>query len=214
MKIVVIDYGSGNVASVFNALNQICSLPIVISNQVEEIKSASHIVLPGVGAFNDCIDGLKSNQEFFIELNNQVNNLKKPFLGICVGMQVLASFGFENGKHQGLNWIEGQVEKINNIDKNQDPIRIPHMGWNNIEIEKNNCKLLNLIKINEHFYFANSYHFICSDQNNVIAKVDYQGIKINAILNKENIFAVQFHPEKSSSQGLQLLKNFIDLAIQ
>ena len=118
-------------------------------------------------------------------------------------MQVLASMGYENGEHQGLGFINGKVEKIAG-----DNLKIPHMGWNNLTFKPNKHAVLKDIKEGEHFYFANSYHFICQNENNVLAQVEY-GQKLSAIIAKENIFAVQFHPEKSGNAGLKLLANFL-----
>ena len=206
MKIIIIDYGSGNVASVYNALRNIDSNCVIeITNNESELKSSTHIILPGVGAFNDCMQGLRQQPNFLSELRKQVIKEKKPFLGICVGMQVLASIGFENGEHQGLNFINGRVEKL--AEKN---LKIPHMGWNELMIKNNKHPLLKNIAQGDHFYFANSYHFICQNENNVLAQVQYGSNKINAIIAKENIVGAQFHPEKSAEKGLEFLKNFIN----
>lgn len=206
MKIIIIDYGSGNVASVFNALRNIDSNCLIeISNNPSALKSSTHIILPGVGAFNDCMQGLQHQPNFLSELRQQVTKEKKPFLGICVGMQVLASIGYENGEHQGLNFINGRVEKL--TGKN---LKIPHMGWNEISLKNNKHPLLKNINQGDHFYFANSYHFICQNDNNVLAQVLYGDNKINAVIAKENIIGAQFHPEKSAQSGLQFLENFIN----
>ncbi|MFM2200773.1 MAG: imidazole glycerol phosphate synthase subunit HisH [Pseudomonadota bacterium] len=206
MKIIIIDYGSGNVASVYNALRNIDSNSVIeITNNESELKSSTHIILPGVGAFNDCMQGLRQQPNFLSELRKQVIKEKKPFLGICVGMQVLASIGFENGEHQGLNFINGRVEKLA-----EENLKIPHMGWNELMIKNNKHPLLKNIAQGDHFYFANSYHFICQNENNVLAQVQYGSNKINAIIAKENIVGAQFHPEKSAEKGLEFLKNFIN----
>lgn len=205
MKIVVIDYGAGNVESVVNALSQICGTSeILISNKISDLKSANQLILPGVGAFGDCMNGLKSIEGFLPELRKQVLVEKKPFLGVCVGMQVLASVGHENGEHIGLGFINGKVEKISS-----ENLKIPHMGWNDIIVKPTKHAVLKGIESGEHFYFANSFHFICQNENNVLAQVEY-GEKLTAIVAKENIFGVQFHPEKSGEAGLRLLKNFLD----
>lgn len=206
MKIVIIDYGAGNVKSVFNALKKIDNLcDVIISSDLADIKSANYFILPGVGAFGDCMNSLKSVEGLLSELRNQVLNYKKPFLGICVGMQVLASIGLENGEHHGLGLINGRVEKI----PAENGLKIPQMGWNSLKIKSINHPIVLEIAQDEDFYFANSYHFICQNENNVIGYVDY-GIKINAIIAKDNIIGAQFHPEKSGKAGLKFLKNFID----
>lgn len=205
MKLVVIDYGAGNVASVVNALDTVKGgTEIIVSNKISDIKSASHLLLPGVSSFGESMKGLKSVEGLLPEIRNQVLSEKKPFLGICAGMQVLANFGYEDGENAGLGFIDGRVEKIIAPD-----LKIPHMGWNNIIVKPSGHPVLKDIKTGEHFYFANSYHFICQNENNVLAYVEY-GAKLNCIVAKENIFAAQFHPEKSGEAGLKLLKNFLN----
>ena len=204
MKIVIVDYDGGNVESVANALSLVKGdSEVLISNKISDLKSASHLILPGVGAFGDCMNGLKANEGFLSELRNQVLKEKKPFLGICVGMQVLANSGNENGEHPGLGFVNGCVEKISGVN-----LKIPHMGWNDIAIKPGKHAVLKDIKTGEHFYFANSFHFICRNENNVLAQVEY-GSKLTAIIAKDNIFGVQFHPEKSGEAGLKLLANFL-----
>ena len=206
MKTVIVDYGSGNIESVFNALLSVknADQEIVISNNPAELKSATSLILPGVGAFADCIAGLRAVSGLAEELRKQVLTEKKPFLGICVGMQVLASIGYENGEHQGLSFINGKVEQIPTLEG----IKIPHMGWNEIVI-KNDHEVLAGIKTGDHFYFANSYHFRCQNEHNELAHVEY-GVKIAAAIAKDNIFGAQFHPEKSGEAGMKLLKNFLN----
>ncbi len=205
-KIVIIDYGSGNLQSALNAIELIKNPSdlVQISNNPEELKSATHIILPGVGAFGDCISGLRTIKGMVEELQIQVLKNKKPFLGICVGMQLLADFGFEYGKYSGLSFVTGNVVEIDNYN---GTLKVPHIGWNNIAIKKNH-PILDGIKNDEHFYFVHSFHFIAKNQNEVLATVNY-GSPLTAILAKDNIIATQFHPEKSSDAGLQLLRNFI-----
>jgi len=203
MKIVIINYDSGNVASVFNAFSEIAnSYQIIISNKISDIKQADFLVLPGVGAFGDCVKSLSKIDNLINEIKYQIIEKEKPFLGICVGMQVLASRGMENGDHQGLDLIPGIVKEIP-----KNGYKIPHMGWNNIDILQQS-KIIKNINKNEHFYFANSYYFQPNDQGNIIAQIDYS-IKMPVIIEKNNITAIQFHPEKSSKQGLQILENFL-----
>lgn len=210
MQIAIIDYGAGNIKSVKNAIEKIIkekNLPnftVIITNKKSDITSASHLILPGVGAFGDCILGLEKN-DLISEIKKQVLINKKPFLGVCVGMQVMADFGYEDGKYKGLGLISGEVKKI---DSQNNSLKIPHMGWNNIEILQNNHKIFQNISNNEHFYFANSYHFIVKNKNELVAEVFY-GQKIAAIIAKENILGIQFHPEKSGEVGLAILENFI-----
>ena len=205
-KVVIIDYGSGNLQSVFNALELVknSSHLIQISSNPADLISATCIILPGVGAFGDCISSLKAIDGIVEELQNQVLKNKKPFLGLCVGMQLLADFGFEYGKHSGLGFVAGDVVEVNNQN---NTLKVPHIGWNNISIKKPH-PVLNGIKDGEHFYFVHSFYFIPKNQNEIIATVNY-GSDLTAIISKDNIIATQFHPEKSSDAGLQLLKNFI-----
>lgn len=205
MKINIIDYGAGNTQSVYNSIKNISDkFEVVISNKISDLKSSTHFILPGVGSFGDCINNLKSIDGLIIELRNQVLNIKKPFLGICVGMQVLASFGYENGEHQGLGFINGKVEKIDFPE-----LKVPHMGWNDLIIKNDQHPLLKEISNGDHFYFANSYRFICNNSNNVLGYVNY-GCEISSIIAKENIVGVQFHPEKSGDKGLKILSNFLN----
>ncbi len=202
MKVVIIDYGAGNVESVANALAAVAENEIIISNKISDLKSANYLILPGVGAFGDCMNGLKAAEGLLPELRKQVLIEKKPFLGICVGMQVLASVGYENGEHAGLGFINGRVEKI------ASELKLPQMGWNELAIKPNKHAVLDGINSGEHFYFANSYHFVCQNENNVLAQEEY-GAKLTAIVAKDNVFGVQFHPEKSGEAGLKLLYNFL-----
>lgn len=205
MTTAIIDYGAGNIQSVANALRFVAGdEKIIITNNSADLIKADRLLLPGVGAFGDCMSGLSSSG-ILPEIKKQVLTEKKPFLGICVGMQVLASVGFENGEYQGLNFISGRVEKI----KAQNGLKVPHMGWNEIILQGKKHQLLQGIDSGEHFYFANSYHFICENDDEVLAQVEY-GSKLNVAIAKDNIFGAQFHPEKSGEAGLKLLKNFLE----
>lgn len=207
MKIAIIDYGAGNLQSVYNALKSLgTNDEIIISSRPEEIRLASHLILPGVGAFADCMQGLKKIEGLSEMLHKQVMSEKKPLLGICVGMQVLASKGYENGECNGLGFIDGKVVKIETLPE----LKIPHMGWNQIIVRPEQAAhpILKGVKNGDHVYFANSYHFLCQNEGNVLAQVDY-GIRINAVIAKKNIVGIQFHPEKSGEVGLLMLKNFL-----
>ena len=204
-KITIIDYGSGNVLSAQKSFvkianeNNIAS-KVIISNNVNEIKDSTHIVLPGQGAFSTCMTGLKNIKGLIDELYNHAINKKKPFLGICVGMQMLANKSEEKGLHHGLGWIEGKIKKLPDTN-----LKMPHMGWNIVKPITNNN---NLIEKSEDYYFVHSYYFECAQRENILAETQY-GINFSSIVAKENIYGVQFHPEKSSSQGLNLIKNFL-----
>ena len=204
-KITIIDYGSGNVLSAQKSFVKIANenniiSKVIISNNVNDIKDSTHIVLPGQGAFSTCMTGLKNIKGLIDELYNHAINKKKPFLGICVGMQMLANKSEEKGLHQGLGWIEGKIKKLPDTD-----LKMPHMGWNIVKpITHNN----NLIKKPDDYYFVHSYYFECAQKENILAETQY-GINFSSIVAKENIYGVQFHPEKSSSQGLNLIKKFM-----
>ena len=203
MKIALIDYGSGNIQSAYKALELVSNYKkkiSVISNSKDLLK-VDKIILPGVGAFADCIKGLKSISGMIDILNEVVLEKKKPFLGICIGMQLLATKGKEKGDHDGLGWIKGKVIKI----KKSKKIKIPHMGWNTVKVISKH-PILKRKKFES--YFVHSYNFICKNKKNIIATCDYQQ-KITAIVGKENIIGTQFHPEKSQKIGLEILKNFV-----
>lgn len=202
-SILIIDYGMGNLQSVANAFEAIGE-KVLVSNKKSDIDDAEKIVLPGVGAFEIGMQNLRKSGIIGI-LKKNVLVKKKPFLGICLGMQLLASKGRENGLYAGLDWIQGTVEKLNPPDKS---LKIPHVGWNDVLIEKQN-PLFSGFKPPPTFYFVHSYHFVCKNKADEIAFCDYGGKFVSAV-QKGNIFAVQFHPEKSQQNGLQLLKNFVD----
>ncbi len=204
-KVAIIDYGSGNLRSVAKAVEAVSSNKesIYIATKATDIADASHIILPGVGAFADCMSGLSSIPDMIDTLREQVLSRGKPFLGICVGMQMLADYGVEFGKHKGLGWIKGEIVKIEPEDSN---LKIPHMGWNELIITKD-ITLLRGIKSGEHVYFVHSYQML-TDTDNIAAYTDY-GSKICAAVAKDNIMGVQFHPEKSQSAGLKILGNFL-----
>ncbi len=198
MKAVIIDYNMGNVASVQKALNFL-NIPNEISNNYEVIKQASHLILPGVGAF---AQGMQNIVKYNLDkiLTDEVIVNKKPFLGICLGMQLIAENGVEPYDTKGLGWIEGTVKKIN-----LDNRTVPHLGWNNITI-KNKDSLIKKFN-NKDFYFIHSYHFDVIKKENILATVNYEKDFV-AIIKKDNILAMQFHPEKSQTNGLNLLNTF------
>lgn len=224
-KLVIIDYGSGNLHSAKKAferanIDSCLGYEIALASSTEEIKNADKIVVPGVGAFADCVNGIKSVEGLVDEINHKILDNNTPFLGICVGMQMLADSGYENSeqgeKHEGLGLISGEVKKIDPEQisainhQTSTNLKLPHMGWNNlVEIDKSN-PLLRDISENDNLYFVHSYHFDSENSSDVIAKVDY-GNKITSIINKENVWGVQFHPEKSQKAGLKLIENFLKI---
>ena len=205
-KITIVDYGSGNVLSAQKSFVKIAKdnnieADVLISKKLNDIKNSTHIVLPGQGAFSTCMNGLKKTDGLIDELSEFALIKKKPFLGICVGMQMLAKISEENGVHKGLGWIDGQIKLLPG-----DNLKLPHMGWN-LAIPTNS-KQNSLISIKNDYYFVHSYYFDCAQKDNILAETKY-GTNFASIVGKENIYGVQFHPEKSSSQGLNLLKEFI-----
>ena len=207
--ITIVDYGLGNTVSAQQSFMKIAHLnnisaEVIISNKLSDIKKSTHIVLPGQGAFHSCIDGLKNISGMIEAMEDRVLKKKIPFLGICVGMQLLAEKGLENGNHNGLGWIKGTIKKLE-----VGNLKLPHMGWNNIKKKKKKTKM-KFYNENKDFYFVHSYYFDCPKEENIIAYTEY-GINFPSIVAKENIYGTQFHPEKSSDQGLQLIKEFLFL---
>jgi glutamine amidotransferase len=208
-QVTIIDYGSGNlhsIAKAFEKEGRKKSFKVVVSDNADEVRNASHIVLPGVGAFGDCINGLEKLRGMREALEQAVITEKKPFLGVCVGMQMLADEGQENGIHKGLGWIGGKVIALKPKDKT---LKIPHMGWNELNILKDH-PVLDGIKSGDHVYFVHSYHFSCTNAGNTLSTVDY-GSPIVAVIANENIVAAQFHPEKSQKTGLRFIANFLEM---
>jgi imidazole glycerol-phosphate synthase subunit HisH len=199
--VAIIDYGMGNVASVQKALNFL-KLESIITSDFKEIDSSEYIILPGVGSFFQGMQNLRNNgMDRF--LTEQVIQKKKRFLGICLGMQLLAETSAEPYDNPGLGWVKGHVIKFENI-----PFRIPHMGWNNIDV-KINSYYKDIPR--KDFYFIHSYHFV-PDNKAVIAATTNYGFEIVASIQQDNIFATQFHPEKSQEAGLSVLKTFFSNA--
>ena len=201
-KIIILDYGAGNVKSVFNICKYIEDKTIV-SNDAKDLKECSHIILPGVGSFKTSIDKIKKNLPID-EILSQILHQKKPLLGICVGMQVLASKGYEFGENLGLNLIQGTVTKL---ETSKYPL--PNIGWHKIYIERENNLFKKIDKDNS-FYFVHSFAFNVENNDNNIASSVYEN-KFVCAVQKENIFGVQFHPEKSQKSGIQLFKNFFNI---
>ena len=208
--VAIIDYGSGNLHSARKAFERAVAegetgQTILVTSDPLEVRAASRIVLPGVGAFADCKRGLEALPGMAEAMAERVLNQGIPFLGICVGMQLLASFGHEHGDHEGLGWIGGDVEHITPLDPG---LKIPHMGWNELMFEPGSHPLLAGLVPGAHAYFVHSYAFRANNPSHVLATVDYGG-PINALIGRDNIAGTQFHPEKSQSAGLTLIANFL-----
>lgn len=195
----------GNLRSVQKAFEKIgCSA--IISNDHNTIKSASKIILPGVGAFKDGM--LHLNELGLIDiLNEEVINNKKPFLGICLGMQLITKKSYEHGETNGLAWIDAEVIKFNFLSHDKI-LKIPHVGWNNVHYKNENI-LFKDIPNSSDFYFVHSYH-LQAYEDIVTSTTDY-GFDFISSIKKENIYALQFHPEKSQTAGLKILENFVNL---
>ncbi|HEY8948625.1 MAG TPA: imidazole glycerol phosphate synthase subunit HisH [Rhizomicrobium sp.] len=207
--VALVDYGSGNLRSAEKALARVAAenltgQSIVVTSDADVVSEAERIVLPGVGAFGDCMSGLAALPGMIDALNDAVLKRGNPFLGICVGMQLLANVGREFGDHKGLGWIGGDVVKIAPCDAS---LKIPHMGWNELRAVRAH-PLLADIPPGGHAYFVHSYHFRAKDPSHVLATTDY-GETLAAMIGRDNIAGTQFHPEKSQAVGLTLLGNFL-----
>lgn len=200
--IAIVDYGLGNLFSVKKAFEAL-GAPVVVSDQPQDLRAAERIVLPGVGAFGDGMDSLRARGLDTV-LTEEVLLNKKPFLGICLGLQLVAETGEEYGEHRGLGWVKGRVRKL---AVEQQGLKVPHIGWNELEIERP-CPLLTGIRPDADFYFVHSFQLDCDDPTDRIASATY-GEKVTAVIQHANIAATQFHPEKSQDNGLKLLENFL-----
>src|SRR5688500_10913065 len=206
MKIAIVDYGAGNLRSAEKALAEAAkeSARVVVTSDPDAVRKADRIVLPGVGAFADCKRGLDALDGMVEALEEAVLKHGKPFLGICVGMQLMASVGVEFGEHKGLDWIKGKVVVLDPADRS---LRIPQMGWNDLELKRADPAVADT-KAGDRAYLVHSYHLAAVRPQDVIATVDYGG-PVTAIIGRDNLLGVQFHPEKSQHVGLTLLARFL-----
>lgn len=204
MKVLIIDYGMGNVGSVKRAIEECGVDNVVISHDYSDFNNCTHAILPGVGAFPDAMKNLEK-----FGLTDKIKSIavedKIPFLGICLGMQLLASTSTENADHQGLNLIPGSVELL--IPHNKE--RVPHVGWNEVGFNKESEPILANIPNKSDFYFVHSYHFVPQNFEHILTHTPYCG-QFVSMVKSQNIIGAQFHPEKSSTTGFQLLKNFLN----
>jgi glutamine amidotransferase len=212
MTVAIIDYGSGNLHSAAKAFERAArdtglAVPIVVTSDPAVVRRAERVVLPGVGAFKDCREGLCSVAGMWETLHEQVLRAGKPFFGICVGMQLMASRGLEHDVSTGFGWIPGDVQRIVPAEPG---LKIPHMGWNTLKLRRPHA-LFEGIALGEqglHAYFVHSYHLVASQPEQIVATTPY-GQDITAAVGRDNLFGTQFHPEKSQSLGLALIANFL-----
>jgi glutamine amidotransferase len=200
-KITVINYGMGNLGSIDNMLKKIGAIPIIATTK-EEIQNADKLILPGVGFFKHAVTELK-NKDLWDIIDEKIKFQKTPLLGICLGAQLVAEYS-EEGDCLGFGWIKGKVVKFNNSN-----IKIPHMGWNSVNIKKKSVLFDNMYE-NPRFYFVHSYHFIEQESEDILTTTNY-GDEFPSSIEKGNIFAVQFHPEKSHKFGIRLFENFVQI---
>ena len=211
MLLTVVDYGVGNLRSIAKSIekaNSDCNLnySVKVSSDLNDIKKSDKIVLPGQGSFKACKNGINNIEGLQEELNESVLYKKKPIYGICAGMQLFATKGYEEEETPGLNWIQGEVVKL---DLGSSKLKIPHMGWNELKL-KNNSKVFKDVVDKNHAYFIHSYEFVPKDKKNISLTTNY-GKDVIAAVSLENIYGSQFHPEKSQNTGIKILTNFLNL---
>lgn len=207
--VAIIDYGSGNLRSAAKALMRAArdsvDSEVMVTADPYLVTRADRIVLPGVGAFADCMRGLTGIDGMRDALEDTVIKKAKPFLGICVGMQLMATRGLEHGEHAGLDWIPGEVKRIAPIDPG---LKVPHMGWNEVVPQTDDLFLRPFADGTAHAYFVHSYHFETHDRAHTLARAEYGG-PIAAVIGRDNLIGTQFHPEKSQEAGLAFLAEFL-----
>jgi len=214
MSVAIIDYGSGNLRSAAKAFEHAVrdaglDMAVNVTDKPEDLAAASHIVLPGVGAFGDCRRGLSAVAGMDEALEQAVRRDGKPFLGICVGMQLMATTGHEHGRHAGFGWIPGDVVELRPDDAS---LKVPHMGWNDLhggsDLGQGVHPVLDGLDHGTHVYFVHSYQLVCAEPADLLASVDYGG-RVTAVVGRDNMIGTQFHPEKSQRAGLRLIANFL-----
>ncbi len=211
MNIAIIDYKSGNISSVINSFKAVCiskniKIKIEVTSDLKKISNSDKVILPGQGSFKNCTESLQKIKGLKDTLNEFAIINKKPLLGICVGMQMFADFGFEEIETKGLGWIPGSVKKI---DNKNNQYKLPHIGWNEL-LFASESKLFKNVKEKSHVYFVHSYKFMPNDERFISSKINYSE-EIVASVEKDNLFGTQFHPEKSDTVGLKIIENFIEL---
>ncbi len=208
MNVTIVDYNSGNISSVINSFKEVAKdkVNIEVTSNLNKIKFSDKVVLPGQGSFKSCVDALNKINGLVDALSEFAITNKKPLLGICVGLQMFADIGYEETETKGLGWVSGKVSKI---DNQNGKYKLPHIGWNQINIVKDS-KIFKGLENKSHMYFVHSYEFVPEDKKVISATTDYSS-KIVCSVEKENIFGTQFHPEKSDKLGLKIITNFINL---
>jgi glutamine amidotransferase len=213
MRVAIIDYGSGNLRSAVNAFERAAGeagvdAEIELTDRADRVAGADRIVLPGVGAYADCRRGLNAVPGMVEALEETVRGKGRPFLGICVGMQLMAARGREFGVTPGLDWIAGEVRLLEpGADHHGRQLKVPHMGWNELQLSRSHPVFDGLVT-GSHFYFVHSYHLAVEDPADLLATCDYGG-PVTAAVARANMVGTQFHPEKSQALGLKLLANFL-----
>lgn len=200
--IAIVDYGMGNVRSLQNAFEYL-GADVVITADPDELDAAERVVLPGVGAFGDAMAAIHERRLEAV-LTRQASVLKKPVLGICLGMQLFARSSNEHGKHSGLGWIDADILRLD-VDR---PLKVPHVGWNDLHFSADDWLFRGIRPGHANFYFVHSYHMVCHNAADVVATADYGGV-VTAVVRSGNLVAAQFHPEKSQDNGLKMLENWV-----
>ena len=206
---VIIDYESGNLRSAAKAFERVAKeegldTTVVVTSDVDQVMKADHIVLPGVGAYGDCMAGLSRLDGMIDALNECVHRNGRPFLGVCVGMQLMADRGLEHGETSGLGWISGDIVALEPADQT---LKVPHMGWNELNLKTAHA-VFDGICDGDHTYFVHSFHYKATNPDHILADVDYGGPVVSAV-GRDNLVGTQFHPEKSQATGLKLIANFL-----
>ena len=208
MNVTIVDYQSGNISSIINSFTEVAKgkVNLEVTSDIKKIKLSDKIVLPGQGSFKSCVDSLNNINGLVDILKDFAITNKKPLLGICVGLQMFADIGYEDAETKGLGWVAGKVSKI---DNQNGKFKLPHIGWNEIEIQKES-KIFKNIKNKSHMYFVHSYELIPEDKSVISATTNYSS-KIVCSVERDNLFGTQFHPEKSDKIGLKIIDNFLKL---
>lgn len=203
MTIAIIDYGMGNVRSLMNAFEYIGE-DAVVTADFDELEAADRLVLPGVGAFGDAMKAIAAKEGLRPVLDRLALEVKKPVLGVCLGMQLFARVSHEHGTHQGLGWLDAEILPLDVAP----PAKVPHVGWNAVSFAPDEWLFKGLPSGESDYYFVHSFHMVCHDRQDLIATTDHGGT-VTAAVRRGNLTATQFHPEKSQDNGLQLLQNWL-----